>query len=58
MPFQKRILSMSLHHYMDERIKRCLSNPAVLMLALVYISSASSSKRPKAQLPYWATQAL
>lgn len=49
---------MSLHHYMDKRIKRCLSNPAVLMLALVYISSASSSKRPKAQLPYWATQAL
>ncbi len=49
---------MSLHRYMDKRIKRCLSNPAVLVLALVYLTSASSAKRPKAELPYWATQAL
>ena len=46
---------MSLHQYMDKRIKRCLSNPAILVLALVYLSSA---KRPKADLPHWATQAL
>ncbi|MCU0554604.1 MAG: hypothetical protein MUE57_07100 [Syntrophales bacterium] len=47
---------MSLHQYMDKRIKRCLSNPAILVLALVYLSS--SAKRPKAELPHWATQAL
>ena len=45
----------TLHHFMDKRIKRCLSNPAVLVLALVYLSSA---KRPKAGLPRWATQGL
>lgn len=49
---------MSLQRYMDKRIKRCLSNPAVLVLALVYLSSASSSKRPNAEMPHWATQAL
>jgi len=45
----------TLQQYMDKRIKRCLTNPAVLVLALVYLSSA---KRSKASLPYWATQAL
>lgn len=45
----------ALNQYMEKRIKRCLSNPAVLVLALVYLSSP---KRPKAELPRWATQAL
>jgi hypothetical protein len=40
---------------MDQRIKRCLANPAILVLALVYLSSA---KRSKAVLPGWATKAL
>ena len=48
---------MSLHQYMEKRIKRCLSNPAILVLALVYLS-ASSAKPPKAVLPAWATRAL
>ena len=45
----------ALQQSMDKRIKRCLSNPAVLVLALLYVSSA---KRSKPALPYWATQAL
>ena len=45
----------TLQDYMDKRIKRCLTNPAILVLALVYLSSA---KRPKAVLPSWATKAL
>lgn len=44
-----------LQQYMDKQVKRCLSNPAILVLALVYVSSA---KRLKAEFPYWATQAL
>jgi hypothetical protein len=44
-----------LQRYMDKQIKRCLSNPAVLVLALVYLSSA---KRPKTVIPSWAKQAL
>ena len=45
-----------LKNCMDKKIQRCLSNPAILVLALVYLSSP---KRPKkAQCPYWATQAL
>ncbi len=40
---------------MDKQIKRCLSNPAVLVLALVYLSSA---KQLKAVCPNWATKAL
>jgi hypothetical protein len=40
---------------MDKRIKRCLTNPAILVLALVYLSSA---KRSKAILPCWPTKAL
>jgi hypothetical protein len=44
-----------LQRYMDKQIKRCLSNPAVLVLALVYLSS---SKRPKTVCPNWATKAL
>ncbi len=30
----------TLQRYMDKRIKRCLANPAILVLALVYLSSA------------------
>jgi len=45
----------TLQRYMDRRIKRCLTNPAILVLALVYLSSAKSSK---AVLPSWATKAL
>ena len=45
----------TLQQYMDKRIRRCLSNPAVLVLALVYLSSAKPSK---AVLPCWATKAL
>jgi len=41
--------------YLDNRIRRCLSNPAILLLALVYFSSA---RRPKAVFPRWATRAL
>ncbi|MGE5798802.1 MAG: hypothetical protein ACM337_00585 [Syntrophaceae bacterium] len=44
-----------LQRYTDKQIKRCLSNPAVLVLALVYVSYA---KRPKTVIPAWATQAL
>jgi len=44
-----------LQRYMDQRIKRCLTNPALLVLALVYLSSAKPSK---AVLPGWATKAL
>jgi hypothetical protein len=44
-----------LQRYMDKQIKRCLSNPAILVLALVYLSSA---KRSKPAIPHWATQAL
>jgi hypothetical protein len=40
----------TLQRYMDKRIKRCLTNPAILVLALVYLSSA---KRSKAFLPCW-----
>ena len=28
----------TLQRYMDKRIKRCLANPAILVLALVYLS--------------------
>ena len=45
----------TMQRYMDKRIKRCLTNPAILVLALVYLASA---KRPKAVLPSWATKAL
>jgi hypothetical protein len=45
----------TLQGYMDNRIKRCLTNPVILVLALVYLAS---SKRPKAVLPHWATKAL
>jgi hypothetical protein len=45
----------ALQRYMDKRIKRCLSNPAVLVLALVYLFSA---KRSKAVIPHWETRAL
>ena len=44
-----------LQRYINKRIKRCLTNPAILVLALVYLSSA---KRSKAVLPSWATKAL
>jgi hypothetical protein len=47
----------TLQQYMDKRIKRCLTNPAILVLALVYLSS-SSAKPSKAVLPSWATKAL
>ncbi len=40
---------------MDKRIKRCLTNPAILVLALIYLSSAKPSK---AVLASWATKAL
>jgi hypothetical protein len=54
-PFQKPEKPV-LKDYMDKKIQRCLSNPAILVLALVYLSSP---KRPrKDQCPYWATQAL
>ena len=45
----------TLQRYLDKRIKRCLTNPAILVLALVYLSSA---KRSKAVLPCWATKAI
>ena len=45
-----------LKDYMDKKIQRCLSNPAILVLALVYLSSAKQPK--KAACPYWAIQAL
>jgi hypothetical protein len=45
----------TLQGYMEKRIKRCLTNPAILVLALVYLASA---KRSKAVLPHWATKAL
>lgn len=48
------VLTM-LKHYMEKKIQRCLSNPAILVLALVYLSSA---KRSKPAIPHWATQAL
>ncbi|MCK7469318.1 MAG: hypothetical protein MZU91_15140 [Desulfosudis oleivorans] len=38
----------TLQRYMDKRIKRCLSNPAILVLALVYLASA---KRRNPQSP-------
>ncbi|HQL89353.1 MAG TPA: hypothetical protein PLQ15_02040 [Syntrophales bacterium] len=41
--------------HIDHRIRRCLSNPAILLLALVYLSSA---RRPKAVFPRWAVRAL
>ena len=44
-----------LQRYINKRIKRCLTNPAILVLALVYLSCA---KRSKAVLPCWATKAL
>ena len=47
----------TLQRYMDKRIKRCLDNPAILVLALVYLSS-SPQNRSKAVLPGWATKAL
>ena len=47
----------TLQGYMDKRIKRCLANPAILVLALVYLS-ASSAKPSKAVLPSWAIKAL
>jgi hypothetical protein len=46
---------MMLKHYMEKRIQRCLYNPAILVLALVCLSSA---KRSKPAIPHWATQAL
>lgn len=46
-----------LERYMDQQLKRCLGNPAIFVLALVYLSS-SSAKRSKAVLPGWATKAL
>jgi len=42
---------------MDKRIKRCLTNPAILVLAVVYLS-ASSAKQSKAVLPSWAAKGL
>lgn len=42
---------------MDKRIKRCLTNPAIFVLALVYLS-CSSAKPSKAVLPSWATKGL
>jgi len=47
----------TLQRYMDEHIKRCLTNPAILVLTLVYLSS-SSAKPSKDVLPSWATKAL
>lgn len=47
----------TLQGYMDKRIRRCLANPAILVLALVYLS-ASSAKPSKAVLPSWAIKAL
>ena len=47
----------TMQRYMDKRIKSCLTNPAILVLALVYLS-ASSAKPSKAVLPSWATKAL
>lgn len=44
-----------IRRYIDKRIRRCLSNPAFLLLALVYLSSV---RRPKAVYPGWATRAL
>jgi hypothetical protein len=54
-PFQKTPVLTMLKHYMEKKIQRCLSNPAILVLALVYLSSA---KRSKPAIPHWATQAL
>ncbi len=45
-----------LKQYMDKKVQRCLSNPAIFVLALVYLSSTNRPK--KAEFPYWATQAL
>ena len=39
-----------LQRYMDQRIKRCLANPAILVLALVYLSSAKRLEGRFAQL--------
>jgi hypothetical protein len=50
-------ITSTLQGYMDKRIKRCLANPAILVLALVYLS-ASSAKPSKAVLPSWAIKAL
>lgn len=50
-----RIDNEMLKRYMDKQIRRCLANPAILVLALVYLSS---SRRPRPVLPYWVTQTL
>jgi hypothetical protein len=50
-----RIDNDMLKRYMDKQIKRCLTNPAILVLALVYLSS---SRRTRTSLPYWVTQSL
>jgi len=44
-----------LKRYVENQIKRCLSNPAILVIALVCLSS---SGRRKSTIPYWATQSL
>jgi len=44
-----------LKRYMDKRIRRCLANPAVIILALVYLSS---SRRVRSEFPHWVTQSL
>jgi hypothetical protein len=44
-----------LKRYMNKQIRRCLTNPAILILAMVYLSS---SRRSKPGFPYWVTQSL
>ena len=41
--------------YIDNRLRRCLSNPAFLLLALVYVTSA---RRPRAISPRESMRAL
>jgi hypothetical protein len=50
-----RIDKDMMKRYMDKQIRRCLANPAILVLALVYLSS---SRRSKPGFPYWVTQSL
>jgi hypothetical protein len=45
----------ALSKIMDRRIRKCLSHPGIILLALIYLFS---SRRAKAVFPYWATQAL
>jgi hypothetical protein len=44
-----------LKRYMDKQIRRCLANPAVIIIALVYLSS---SRRARPEFPSWVTKSL